>query len=144
MRSLSEQTWATPIQDVGTDTRQFGVLGRKASSGALQGAFIPLLTKPLGETDLAFNILATSVIGSIAEHQLNIGGGPAAAAAADVAAALPKAFPPSQLSGRLPPALRDLQGAFNLPGDVAQVSRRSRTCRRSPPRRRQKAHTRLA
>ncbi len=119
LRSLSEQTWATPIQDVGTDTRQFGVLGRKASSGALQGAFIPLLTKPLGETDLAFNILATSVIGSIAEHQLNIGGGPAAAAAADVAAALPKAFPPSQLSGRLPPALRDLQGAFNLPGDVA-------------------------
>ena len=66
-RSLTETTWATPVRNVGTDTRQFDVLTRSAKSGTLQGAFIPLLTKPLSETDLAISVLATSVLGSIVQ-----------------------------------------------------------------------------
>jgi hypothetical protein len=116
-RSLTEPTWATPVQNVGTDTRQFGVLIRNTKTGALQGAFIPLLTKPLGETDLAINVLATSVLGSITEHQLNFGLG-GTEATANAAAASPLAFPPSKLNGRLPPDLRGLQGAFKIPGEA--------------------------
>ncbi len=112
-----------PIQDVGTDTREYDILAWTAKSGSLQGAFIPFVTKPLQETDLAFNILATSVIGSIAQHTLTGGG--------DVMAAAPQAAPAPTASGRagapdalgptrLPPALRDLQGAFNAPVPVPE------------------------
>jgi mono/diheme cytochrome c family protein len=117
VRSLSGTTWATPVQNVGTDTRQFGVLTRSAKTGALQGAFIPILTQPLSGTDLAINVLATSVIGSIAEHVPNFGvGGPEAMSDAAGASAL--AFPPSKLNGRLPPELRGLEGAFRIPGQA--------------------------
>ncbi|QIG91051.1 MULTISPECIES: hypothetical protein [Bradyrhizobium] len=39
----------------------------------LKGAYIPLATAPLEESDQVLNILATSVIGSIAEHVLTGG-----------------------------------------------------------------------
>ena len=68
-----KQTWATPIQVVDTDTRQYDILAWKAKSGALQGAFIPFVTDPLNETDLAFNILRTSVLGSMVDHVLSTG-----------------------------------------------------------------------
>jgi mono/diheme cytochrome c family protein len=119
VRSLTGTTWATPVQNVGTDTRQFGVLTRSAKTGALQGAFVPLLTQPLAETDLAINVLATSVVGSIAEHVLNFGVG-RPEVMADAAAASPLAFPPSKLNGRLPPELRGLQGAFRIPGQALE------------------------
>ena len=38
------QTWATPIQDVGTDTREYDILAWTAKTGVLQGAFIPFVT----------------------------------------------------------------------------------------------------
>jgi hypothetical protein len=112
VRFFQVQTWATPIQDVGTDTREYDVITWTANTGVLQGAFIPFVTTPLKQTDLAFNILATSVIGSIAQHLLSGGGlrvGPVAQA--DRQLTLPQ----------LPPSLRDLQGAFNLPANLADV-----------------------
>jgi len=115
-RSLTP-TWSTPVKNVNTDTREYDTLSRPAKTGALQGAFIPLATLPLKDNDLAFNILATSVIGSIAEHFLP-GGAPRVPAA--VATALggqiqnvPGLFP-LKLT-RLPPALRDLERAFRPP-----------------------------
>jgi mono/diheme cytochrome c family protein len=125
VRFPNVQTWATPIQDVGTDTREYDVLAWAAKTGALQGAFIPFVTRPLQETDLAFNILATSVVGSIAQHVLS-GGGDVLAAAAQVAQAQAgqespasgPARPPSPT--RLPPSLRDLQGAFNAPAPLLE------------------------
>ena len=117
-----QQTWDTPIKNVGTDTREYDILKWQAQTGVLQGAFIPFVTDPLKATDLAFNILATSVLGSIAEHVLSGRSAPATAKAfapAAEAGGVP-ALRPSQLSDRLPPALRDLRGAFNMPGRTAQ------------------------
>jgi hypothetical protein len=105
-------TWATPIQDVGTDTREYDVLGWTANTGVLQGAFIPFITSPLKENDRAFNILAMSVIGSIAEHVLSGGGLLATTARTIAPVAHPGLLSPSV---KLPPSLRDLQGAFNPP-----------------------------
>ena len=113
-----QQTWDTPIQDVGTDRRQYDLLEREVATGVLQGAFIPFVTEPLKETDLALNVLATSVIGSIVEHVLSGRGLPAAAARFTQ---IKRADRPSEGPNiglripRLPPALRDLQGAFRTP-----------------------------
>jgi hypothetical protein len=111
------QTWATPIDNAGTDTRSHDVLawsGKK--TGALQGAFIPFATQPLNETDQAFNILATSAIGSIVEQALSGGASPNPAAL--VATGLDTKIQNAQSAiklPRLPPQLKDLQGAFHPP-----------------------------
>lgn len=65
-------TWHTPLVDVGTDSRQYDVLARTASSGVLQGAPYGL-GKNLQPTDKQFSILAASVIGSLGEHFLHEG-----------------------------------------------------------------------
>ena len=105
-----QQTWGTPVRNVGSDTRQYDILNRLAKSGALKGAYIPFATTPLKETDKALNILATSVIGSIAEHTLGAGGGSPSSVAQIPS---PDGAAPSELSSnRLPPNLRDLEGAF--------------------------------
>jgi hypothetical protein len=64
-RPFSDQTWATPILDVGTDSREHSLLLRTAQSGVLSGASIPIITPPLKPTDTAFNILRLAVVGSI-------------------------------------------------------------------------------
>jgi hypothetical protein len=118
------QTWATPIENVGTDTRAHDVLAWSGKqTGVLQGAFIPFATKPLNQSDQAFNILATAVIGSIAEQALRGGASPSAAAL--VATGLDSQIQnaPDVLDlklTRLPPALRDLQSAFHPPTIPAQ------------------------
>lgn len=128
VRLLDEHTWKTPIQNVGTDTREYDVMAWTAKTGVLEGAFIPIVTKPLKETDLAFNILATSVIGSIAEHVLTGGG---LLASNNVLAPLTSKLgvvpvaPGGQLRAqqkvlKLPPELRDLQGAYNAPARLAE------------------------
>jgi hypothetical protein len=125
VRFFEVQTWATPIQDVGTDTREYDVMAWTANTGVLQGAFIPFVTDPLKTNDLAFNVLATSVIGSIAEHVLS-GGGLLAASARTAAGpvAQPQTGPARQLGlPRLPPSLRDLQGAFRAPANLSGVLR---------------------
>jgi hypothetical protein len=113
------QTWLTPAQNVGTDTREYVTLTRSAQTGTLQGAFVPFVTDPLKATDLAFNILATSVVGSIAEHVLRFGGTQMASAlvASAPGTAQIQAAPgaPRVSLARLPPALRDLEGAFHVP-----------------------------
>ena len=123
-------TWNTPIWNVGTDTRQFDVLTRVVRTGVLQGAWAPTL-KSLGASDSATCVLATSAIGSIAEHyllNLGVGGaGPAAGAAATAAAAAKApaatlAFPPFNFNGRLPPELRGLEGAFRIPREAAPAA----------------------
>jgi hypothetical protein len=113
IRFFLQQTWATPILDVGTDTREYDVLAWTAKTGVLQGAFIPLATAPLKPTDLAFNILTTSVLGSILEHVASGSGGASATAQLG---STETAFAPAQASPRLAPALRELRGAFTAPG----------------------------
>jgi mono/diheme cytochrome c family protein len=115
------QTWATPIENVGTDTHAHDVLAWSGKqTGVLQGALIPFVTPPLKDTDLAFNILATSVIGSIAENTLRGGASPSGAAlvATGVDTQIQNA-PPIMLN-RLPLQLRDLQSAFHPPATPVQ------------------------
>ena len=122
VRFPGEQTWATPIKNVGTDTREYDILAWTENPGVLKGAFIPFATKPLEDNAAAFDILATSVIGSIAEHAVLGGGAVSAvvAAASDVqgqdsqGGQEGQAVPLLKLN-RLPPALRDLQGAYLAP-----------------------------
>lgn len=67
-RSLTHETWTTPVQDVGTDSRQHSILQWTVQTGVLNGAKIPFLEKPLKPSDTAFNVLGTSVVGSILQH----------------------------------------------------------------------------
>ena len=81
-RFPNQKTWKTPIQDVGTDSREYQILARTARTGVLEGARIPLVTQPLQATDTAFNVLRTSVLGSIIQHYVPV----AATASADTEA----------------------------------------------------------
>jgi hypothetical protein len=125
-----DPTWKTPIQNVGTDTREWDILVRQVDTGVLKGAFIPVLTQPLQQTDASFNVLKLSVLGSIIEHVLSGGGLPMAAA--EVAQGSGGSGVQGQAVarlrklkvGRLPPKLKDLGGAFNLPPAVADVLKR--------------------
>lgn len=67
-RSLFHSTWATPILDAGTDTRECQILTRTVKTGVLEGASIPLVEKALGAEAPAFDVLATSVLGAIIQH----------------------------------------------------------------------------
>lgn len=80
-------TWATPLCDVGTDTKQYKILHRTVRTGSLEGARPPF-GKPFGATADTFSLLSAAVIGSIAQKRLGLtifkyGQAPAAAAAAD-------------------------------------------------------------
>jgi hypothetical protein len=133
-RFPSIKTWTTPIRNAGTDTREYDVLAWQATSGVLKGAYIPLATSALKENDLVINILATSVIGSIAEHVLT---GGITSTNARVAAAPDLGSPetPESLGlARLPPTLRDLPTAFNTPNtfEAAQQAKRQGAERAAP------------
>ena len=121
VRFFNNKTWKTPIQNVGTDTKRIRHPGMDGEDRRPAGRFIPLVTAPLKETDLAFNVLAISVIGSIAEQALRASGGaptsaPIATAQAplsDKALAERKTAQPAPQLLPLPPELRDLRGAFH-------------------------------
>jgi mono/diheme cytochrome c family protein len=77
-----QTTWATPVQDVGTDNRQWkmiGVPGQAAfpgwtvDTGVLAGAEIPALMPKLKPQDSAFNTLRIAVIGTILQQIPRIG-----------------------------------------------------------------------
>ncbi|SDA13183.1 hypothetical protein SAMN05216315_10427 [Nitrosospira sp. Nsp18] len=68
----NQKTWATPVMDVGTDSREYEVLGRTVKTGVLDGAKIPLLAQPLKPVDTAFNVLSTAVLGSILQHYVPV------------------------------------------------------------------------
>ena len=93
-------TWKTPLQDVGTDSREHDLLNWTVQTGVLEGAQIPGLTKKLQPVDTALNVLATSVIGSILESPFKI--------AADAAR-------PIRPTMALTPRTQALAGAFKAP-----------------------------
>ncbi|MDP3067945.1 MAG: di-heme-cytochrome C peroxidase [Methylocystis sp.] len=75
-RLCNLNTWKTPLQDVGTDVREYNVLGREADTGVLNGAaipFVPGIDTPLKPKDKIISILGLSVIGSILEAPLHFG-----------------------------------------------------------------------
>jgi hypothetical protein len=130
-RLFNPNTWSTPIQNVGTDTREYGVLAWTAKTGALRGAFIPLVTSPLRETDTAFNVLRVSVLGSIVEHTVT--GGFLTSSSADAPRSEIRGqfsehinAPASPTTGRelrLPPQLRELPDVYSVPKTVPEELR---------------------
>jgi hypothetical protein len=72
-RSLFGKTWATPVQNVGTDTRQFDELGWKVKTGAMTGAGVPFVANRLKEVDYAVHMMFSAVAGSILENLLFLG-----------------------------------------------------------------------
>ncbi|MFL6846566.1 MAG: di-heme-cytochrome C peroxidase [Allosphingosinicella sp.] len=58
------ETWATPLCDVGTDTREYAILHRQVQSGVFEGAKAPV-GPPIGAQSDTFALLGVSVIGSI-------------------------------------------------------------------------------
>jgi mono/diheme cytochrome c family protein len=72
-RLFNHDTWATPIQDVQTDSREYMGLARVVKTGVLEGAQIPdtappFLTPPLKANDFAVSVLATAVKGAVAQQ----------------------------------------------------------------------------
>ncbi|MDQ6868386.1 MAG: di-heme-cytochrome C peroxidase [Pseudomonadota bacterium] len=130
VRFFNVHTWGTtPLQDVGTDTKEWDILKWQAQTGVLKNAPIPL-SLPLrrfGETDTAFGLLSASVIGSIVQNSLTLA---ATALDRDIQAQETQARELAQETQaataqakqvNLPPALQDLKGAFHLP-DVQSPS----------------------
>ena len=72
MRSFTHKTWATPILDVGTDSREVNLLGSQVKTGVLEGAVIFPGKPPLKAVDAAFSVLGTVVGGSIIQHYLPV------------------------------------------------------------------------
>jgi hypothetical protein len=79
-RPRNQETWHTPIQDVGSDSREYDVLKRLVKTGVLEGARIPedggTLSQPLKSTEEAVKVLGTAVKGALLSLQF----GPQAAA----------------------------------------------------------------
>lgn len=71
-RSLFHETWATPILDVGTDSREINLLGSQVKTGVLEGARF-LGSAPLKPVDSAISVLSVSVGGSILQHYFSLG-----------------------------------------------------------------------
>lgn len=92
-----EPTWKTPVLNVGTDTREWAILGRPAQPGVLAGRKLFFFSAPIGPNPTAFQLLSFSVIGSIVQ-QANPFGASAEKSAVNGA--------------KLPAALSDLTGAF--------------------------------
>jgi hypothetical protein len=72
-RLFNHDTWATPVQDVGTDSREYRGMARQVSTGVLEGAQIPddkppFLKPPLNAKDFAVRVLETAVKGAVAQH----------------------------------------------------------------------------
>jgi hypothetical protein len=134
-RLFNFSTWATPVQNVGTDTREYDILAWTAKTGALRGAFIPAVTSPLKETDTAFNILRVSVLGSILEHAVAGGFVESARTAKrelpgrliDRVGNLAAGLGDGKL--RIPPHLRELRDVYNVPGSIPQEMRGAETQR---------------
>jgi hypothetical protein len=73
LRDLFVTTWVTPVQNVGTDTRQFDELGWRVKTGALKGAGIPLIARHLEEEDYAVHMMFSAVAGAILDNKLFLG-----------------------------------------------------------------------
>jgi hypothetical protein len=104
-RSLFHRTWATPIMDVGTDSRQINLMDAQVQTGVLEGArILGIVNTPLKKVDSARSVLVLSVGGSILQNYFTLGlpagsssqlsetGQPTAAAPGFAAATLNKKF----------------------------------------------------
>ncbi|MGH6841492.1 MAG: di-heme-cytochrome C peroxidase [Methylocella sp.] len=69
-RLLNPDTWATPIQDVGTDSREYDRLAWQVKTGVLEGARIPFVTQQLNPIDRAGSVEKIAVTGAILQHYL--------------------------------------------------------------------------
>ncbi len=67
-RDGNTNTWATPILDVGTDSRAANLLTRRVKTGILQGATVPGTTLTLQATDYVDRVLSVAVQGAIAQY----------------------------------------------------------------------------
>jgi len=68
LRSLTHETWATPILDVGTDSREVNLLGSEVDSGILTGAMLFPGQTPIKPRDKAFSLLGVTTVGAILQH----------------------------------------------------------------------------
>lgn len=99
----AHDTWHTPVQDVGTDSREYAILTRQVDTGVLAGAEVSFGDAPLKPRDSAVAVLKTAVTGAILQRYLplrvlaNVKG--------KIAAAVAKTNPETE----------DLKGAFNAP-----------------------------
>jgi hypothetical protein len=99
-------TWATPLCDVGTDSRQYQILHRTVSSGVLEGARAPI-GQPIGATADTFQLLSVAVIGTVAQKRLGLKifrYGQAAPSLAETAGTKSSISPLSQLLSTYAPA----------------------------------------
>lgn len=117
--------WQTPLIGVWTDTREHEILKRTSDTGVLKGAWIPGLGDPLKDEDLSFNVLKVSVAGAIIEHFALKGLLPAEASQS--------ALDPQQKQLNLPPALKELTGAFRFKNAQALTAREGSSPVVSPP-----------
>ncbi|MCJ2052220.1 di-heme-cytochrome C peroxidase [Methylobacterium sp. J-070] len=106
------ETWKTPFRDVGTDSREHGIMQWRAKSGVLTGAQIPLVqAAPLkADNECAISILANSVAGSIIQSFNPLRTAP------------PGMAPPKLNLRALPQQLRSLANAFPKAGDQSCAS----------------------
>jgi len=113
-------TWATPLCDVGTDTREYAILHRTVKSGVYEGARAPV-GPPIGATSDTFSLLGVSVIGAI--FQQTFGVSLFKYGSAEAAAVTPKKHKPAadELLATYKPAAADPCG-----GKAGQVKYESR------------------
>ncbi|HEU0100596.1 MAG TPA: di-heme-cytochrome C peroxidase [Allosphingosinicella sp.] len=106
-------TWATPLCDVGTDSREYAILKRPVKSGVYEGAKAPV-GAAIGATSDTFSLLGVSVIGAIFQQAFGVSlfkyGG-------EAAAVTPKRHKPAadQLLATYKPAAPEPCGSKNGP-----------------------------
>lgn len=122
-RFYNNKTWATPLIDVGTDTREYDNLGWTAKTGVLEGKRIPFVTDKLKPTDKSFNILTLAVLGSIIQKKgrpLTLSNNVEQLAYSANGKIDPQAkaqIEKASANFKLPTELQDLKSAFVLPSD---------------------------
>lgn len=73
-RSVFHQSWATPILDVGTDSREINLLNSQVKTGVLEGArILGIVNTPLKSVDSAQSVLVLSVGGAILQNYFTLG-----------------------------------------------------------------------
>ena len=112
-RSLSHTTFATPIVDVGTDTRECSILTRKVKTGVLEGAKVAFVGDALGAEEEAFKVLTVAVGNAIIQHGVTMLEG----------SDLSKGFAVAEkdVSDDFLSRFKDLQEAFPSDDDLAKL-----------------------
>lgn len=113
-RLLNPDTWATPVHDVGTDSREYSGLARLADTGVLEGAQIPVIAEPLKAKDAAVKVLGIAVNGAVLQHYIPILLDAHERRKADIAVKL------------FEPQIKALKGAYKTPKPAAGFAYESR------------------